>query len=411
MGHSQRRPFSKFTSFHALKQRRYSTDQSPSPPPHFPPVSASSAITNAAAAAPPPPPPSFAIPFSPPPSIKTNLNYDDFDDSNSPIDSEEADNNVATVKEDIDEPEEPDTPCPSNRPTVALEKLKRPPNAYLLFNRDMRRKLLKQSPKMTVAEISKEVGDWWKALPDVEREYYVKEASILKEEHLKKYPDFIYTRRSKAQLAEAKKTSKLGRKLKSETVQKYENQQPAMTNNNATSVATANASTGTSADKDTATTRKRSRKLNASGGQRDPRGRKKKRHKHPFAPKHPMSAYLYYLASVYPQVSLNFPGSTVGPISKSISKTWHAMSPEERLPWKQKADSDKARYAREMQVYMAANNRSTPGEEEDEEPKNRVSDESDDESGEVDVDVHTLAAVVNMVNTNPNDGNLMYYRK
>lgn len=31
----------------------------------------------------------------------------------------------------------------------------------------MRRKLLKASPKMTVAEISKEVGDWWKALPDV----------------------------------------------------------------------------------------------------------------------------------------------------------------------------------------------------------------------------------------------------
>lgn len=169
MGHSQRRPFSKFTSFHALKQRRYSTDQSPSPPPHFPPVSASSAITNTAAAAPPPPPPppSFAIPFSPPPSIKTSLNYDDFDDSNSPIDSEEADNSVATVKKDIDEPDEPDTPCPSNRPTIALQKLKRPPNAYLLFNRDMRRKLLKQSPKMTVAEISKEVGDWWKALPDV----------------------------------------------------------------------------------------------------------------------------------------------------------------------------------------------------------------------------------------------------
>lgn len=125
-----------------------------------------------------------------------------------------------------------------------------------------------------------------------------------------------------------------------------------------------------------------------------------------------MSAYLYYLASVYPQVSLNFPGSTVGPISKSISKTWHAMSPEERLPWKQKADSDKARYAREMQVYMAANNHSTPAaEEEDEEPKSRVSDDSDNESGEVDVDGNTLAAVVNMVNTNPNDGNLMYHRK
>lgn len=124
-----------------------------------------------------------------------------------------------------------------------------------------------------------------------------------------------------------------------------------------------------------------------------------------------MSAYLYYLASVYPQVSLNFPGSTVGPISKSISKTWHAMSPEERLPWKQKADSDKARYAQEMQVYMAANTNLIPSEEEDVKPKIQVSDESDDELEEVDVDVQTLAAVVNMVNTNPNDGNLMYHQR
>ncbi|CAO3624553.1 unnamed protein product [Mucor fragilis] len=285
MGHSQRRPFSKFTSFHALKQRRYSTDQSPSPPPPFPPVSASSSTTNTAVAPPPPPPPpSFTIPFSPPPSIKANPNYDEFDDSNSQKDCEEAD---TAMKEETHASEEPDAPCPSTRPAIALEKLKRPPNAYLLFNRDMRRKLLKQSPKMTVAEISKEVGDWWKALPDVEREYYVKEASILKEEHLKKYPDFIYTRRSKAQLAEAKKTSKLGRKLKSETVQRYDNQQSAMSNNNATFVTTADAATSTSTDKDTTTARKRSRKFNASNGQRDPRGRKRRDisiHLHPNIP-------------------------------------------------------------------------------------------------------------------------------
>lgn len=197
-------------------------------------------------------------------------------------------------------------------------------------------------------------------------------------------------------------------------MQKFENRQEPnliVLNGNSTSTAiTTNATTNTIINKDT-TTRKRSRKFNTLGGQRDPRGRKKKRHKHPFAPKHPMSAYLYYLASVYPQVSLNFPGSTVGPISKSISKTWHAMSLEERLPWKQKADSDKARYAREMQVYMAANTSLIPGEEEDVKPKIQISDESDDDGiGEVDVDVQTLAAVVNMVNTNPNDGNLMYHQ-
>ncbi|KAI8636132.1 hypothetical protein BD408DRAFT_377363 [Parasitella parasitica] len=403
LGHSQRRPFSKFTSFQALKQRRYSTDQSLSPSSPLPPVI--TAYTT----------PSFTIPFSPPPSIKTNANHDDFDDGFSQIDPYETENNVI---EEAEGSEEPETPWTSNPPTITIEKLKRPPNAYLLFNRDMRRKLLEQSPKMTVAEISKEVGDWWKTLPDVEREYYVKQASILKEEHLKKHPDFIYTRRSKAQLAEAKRASKLGRKLKSETLQ--DNQQETgliLGNSNSTSVTAANTAAATFANNDTAA-RKRSRKSNAAGGQRDPRGRKKKRHKHPFAPKHPMSAYLYYLASVYPQVSLNFPGSTVGPISKSISKTWHAMSPEEQLPWKQKAESDKARYAREMQVYMATNSslpqgQEVEGEEANIKAKAHVSDESDDDSlGQVNINVQAVATVVGMVNANPSDGHsLMYHRQ
>ncbi|KAI9312392.1 hypothetical protein BX666DRAFT_830230 [Dichotomocladium elegans] len=55
------------------------------------------------------------------------------------------------------------------KPAIAAERerLKRPPNAYLLFNRDMRRKLLEISPKMTVAEISKEIGERWKQLSPV----------------------------------------------------------------------------------------------------------------------------------------------------------------------------------------------------------------------------------------------------
>lgn len=148
LGHIQSTPFSQYSSFHALKHRRFSSDNSP---------------------------PSVSIPFSPPPSIKLK------DDDDEVEEEEEED--------EEDEFEEPRSPFPSSshtnekytypqRPQTTdetikkisinqQEKLKRPPNAYLLFNRDMRRKLLKQSPKMTVAEISKEVGDWWKALPDV----------------------------------------------------------------------------------------------------------------------------------------------------------------------------------------------------------------------------------------------------
>jgi hypothetical protein len=174
------------------------------------------------------------------------------------------------------------------------------------------------------------------------------------------------------------------------------------------------------------TKRRNTRKSNSllNNGQRDPRGRKKKRHKHPYAPKHPMSAYLYYLAEVYPQVSQNFPGSTVGPISKSISRTWHAMPVQERLPWVQKAESDKARYAREMQVYMASNKNNssstspTPAtttnnsnlEHLSEKPTNhKVSDDDDDDNGTIDdgfrveekdgLDLHALANPVKTGNS------------
>lgn len=209
---------------------------------------------------------------------------------------------------------------------------------------------------------------------------------MLKEEHLKKYPGLIYSRRTKTQLAEDKKISKSARKLKADT------------------------------DIDDSHAKKRQRKPALNNGQRDPRGRKKKRQRHPFAPKHPMSAYLYYLASVYPKVSSEFPGSTVGPISKSISKTWHAMSPEERLPWTQKAEMDKERYAREMRVYMAniESQANTPQTKKDIIlPVTASSDEDDDDQsqrtfeGEDEVGANALEAVVNMLNNNSN-GNIMY---
>lgn len=98
---------------------------------------------------------------------------------------------------------------------------------------------------------------------------------------------------------------------------------------------------------------KRRRKSNAPDAPRDPRGRKKKRHRHPTAPKHPMSPFLFFLAAVRPHVAQQFPGSTVGPISKVIGAQWRDMSDEARIPWIKMAEEDKARYAREMRVYMA----------------------------------------------------------
>lgn len=197
-------------------------------------------------------------------------------------------------------------------PASQKERLKRPPNAYLLFNRDTRHKLLESMPHLTVAEISKEIGERWKTLSSDKRDYYMREASLLKKKHLVNHPNFIYTRRSKAELAEAGRQSRAHRKAQ-------ENDQSGL---------------GLNGDPP-----------------RDPRGRKKKRHKNPTAPKHPMSGFLFYLSAVRPKIAQQYPGSTVGPISKLIAQQWRDMDPADREPWNQKADDDKKRYASEMREY------------------------------------------------------------
>lgn len=50
---------------------------------------------------------------------------------------------------------------------IVPEKVKRPPNAYLLFNRDMRRKLHDDHLGLSSGEISKSISQRWKQLPQV----------------------------------------------------------------------------------------------------------------------------------------------------------------------------------------------------------------------------------------------------
>jgi hypothetical protein len=80
-----------------------------------------------------------------------------------------------------------------------------------------------------------------------------------------------------------------------------------------------------------------------------------KREKNAMIPKHPLSAYMWYLTEVRPETMRNFPGSNVGQISKLCADRWNTMPEEARLPWQTKALADKERYAREMQGYAIQN--------------------------------------------------------
>lgn len=86
-----------------------------------------------------------------------------------------------------------------------------------------------------------------------------------------------------------------------------------------------------------------------------PKRKKPKRDKNSMIPKHPLSAYMWYLTEVRPETMRNFPGSNVGQISKLCAERWNSMSEEARSPWKSKAEMDKERYAREMQIYALQN--------------------------------------------------------
>ncbi len=81
--------------------------------------------------------------------------------------------------------------------------------------------------------------------------------------------------------------------------------------------------------------------------------KKRKQTKDPDAPKHPMSPFLYFLAEVRPRYTARYPGSKVGPISKMISKEWKDMTSDQRKVYERRATDDKARYAREMETYLA----------------------------------------------------------
>jgi hypothetical protein len=45
-------------------------------------------------------------------------------------------------------------------------------NAFLIFNKEMRPRVLETNPNMTVAEISKTIGENWRGMTEVSYYYY-----------------------------------------------------------------------------------------------------------------------------------------------------------------------------------------------------------------------------------------------
>lgn len=75
--------------------------------------------------------------------------------------------------------------------------VKRPMNAFMVWSQIERRKMAEVYPEMHNAEISRRLGRRWKLLTESERRPFIQRSERLRDEHMRKYPDYKYRPKKK----------------------------------------------------------------------------------------------------------------------------------------------------------------------------------------------------------------------
>ncbi|XP_054617857.1 transcription factor SOX-11b [Dunckerocampus dactyliophorus] len=93
--------------------------------------------------------------------------------------------------------------------------IKRPMNAFMVWSKMERRKIMQESPEVHNAEISKRLGKRWKTLDESEKVPFIREAERLRLQHMADYPDYKYRPKKKSKTDDADKSGRTTNKSKS----------------------------------------------------------------------------------------------------------------------------------------------------------------------------------------------------
>jgi len=69
------------------------------------------------------------------------------------------------------------------------------------------------------------------------------------------------------------------------------------------------------------------------------------------APKRPLSSFLHFSNSYREFVKKENPQAGIGEISKMLGSIWNELDSEDKLPYEQKAEEDKNKYKKALELY------------------------------------------------------------